>query len=57
MLYSSFQYAIINKEPAALWSIIIMTIGYLLSFYDPRPTRKKARDRRYQRGRRTRGKR
>jgi hypothetical protein len=28
-----------------------MTIGYLLSFYDPRSTRKKARDRRYRRGR------
>lgn len=57
MLYSSFRYALTNRSPEALWSIIIMTIGYALSFYDPRPTRKKVRDRRHHRGRRTRGRR
>jgi hypothetical protein len=49
MLYSSFAYAIEKHSYEGLWSIVILTLGYLLSFYDPRPTRKKALARRRRR--------
>ncbi len=43
MLYSSIDYAISQRRAEALWSIIVLGVGVLLCFYDPRPADKKAR--------------
>jgi len=41
MLYSSFTYAVQNRASEALWSVIILAVGYAFSFYEPRPTRRR----------------
>ena len=35
MLYASLTYAIEHRSSEALWSVIIMAVGYALSFYTP----------------------
>jgi amino acid transporter len=37
MVYSSLTYAINNKTYEALWSVGLLAVGLVLSFFDPRP--------------------
>jgi amino acid transporter len=36
MVWSSLQWAWINRSPEAFWSIVILAIGLVLSFFTPR---------------------
>jgi hypothetical protein len=42
MIWKSLAWAITNRSPEALWSIVILAIGLALSFYDPNRSRSTA---------------